>query len=59
MLLTADGKVTTVLEACTGEPIVTRTTRQTGPATLERLHAPPIAGGHPASSSPGSHKWSD
>ena len=28
MLLTADGTVTTLLEACTGEPIVTRTTRQ-------------------------------
>ena len=37
MLLTADGMVTTLLEACTGEPIMTRTTRQTGPATLDRL----------------------
>ena len=39
MLLTADGTVTTLLEACTGEPIVTRTTRQAGPATLGRLQA--------------------
>ena len=37
MLLTADGTVTTLLEACTGEPIVTRTTRQAGPATFEEL----------------------
>ena len=37
MLLTADGTVTTLLEACTREPIVTRTTRQAGPATLEQL----------------------
>jgi chorismate-pyruvate lyase len=37
MLLTADGTVTTLLEACTGEPIVTKTTRQAGPATLEEL----------------------
>ncbi len=37
MLLTADGTVTTLLEACTGEPIVTRTTRQAGPATLEEM----------------------
>ena len=39
MLLTADGTVTTLLEACTGEPIVTRTTRQSGPAPLERVLA--------------------
>ena len=39
MLLTADGTVTTLLEACTGEPIVTRTTRQAGPATLDRMLA--------------------
>jgi hypothetical protein len=39
MLLTADGTVTTLLEACTREPIVTRTTRQAGPATLDRLLA--------------------
>ena len=39
MLLTADGTVTTLLEACTREPIITRTTRQAGPATLERLLA--------------------
>ncbi len=37
MLLTADGTVTTLLEACTGEPIVTRTTRQAGPATLPEM----------------------
>jgi chorismate-pyruvate lyase len=37
MLLTADGTVTTLLEACTGEPVATTTTRQTGPATLDRL----------------------
>jgi chorismate-pyruvate lyase len=37
MLLTADGTVTTLLEACTGESIVTRTTRQAGPATLDRI----------------------
>ena len=39
MLLTADGTVTTLLEACTGEPIVTRTTRQAGPAPLDLLLA--------------------
>jgi chorismate-pyruvate lyase len=39
MLLTADGTVTTLLEACTGEAIVTRTTRQAGPATLDRMLA--------------------
>ena len=39
MLLTADGTVTTLLEACTGEPIVTRTARQTGPAPLDRVLA--------------------
>jgi chorismate-pyruvate lyase len=39
MFLTADGTVTTLLEACTGEPIVTRTTRQAGPATLDRMLA--------------------
>jgi chorismate-pyruvate lyase len=37
MLLTTDGTVTTLLEVCTGEPIVTRTTRQSGPAPLDRL----------------------
>ena len=37
MVLTADGTVTTLLEACTGEPIVTRTTRQAGPTTLEEM----------------------
>jgi chorismate-pyruvate lyase len=39
MLLSADGTVTTLLEACTGEPVATRTTRQAGPATLELLLA--------------------
>jgi chorismate-pyruvate lyase len=39
MLLSADGTVTTMLEACTGEPIATRTTRQAGPAPLDRLLA--------------------
>jgi beta-ribofuranosylaminobenzene 5'-phosphate synthase len=39
MLLTADGTVTTLLEACAGEPIVTRTTRQSGAATLDGLRA--------------------
>ena len=39
MLLTADGTVTTLVEACTGEPITTRTTRQTGPATIGWLLA--------------------
>jgi hypothetical protein len=37
MLLTADGTVTSLLEACTGEPITTRTTRQAGAVTLDRL----------------------
>lgn len=39
MLLSADGTVTALLEACTGEPIATRTTRQAGPATLDTLLA--------------------
>jgi chorismate-pyruvate lyase len=39
MLLTADGTVTTLLEACTGEPIITSLTRQTGPAAHELLRA--------------------
>jgi hypothetical protein len=34
MLLTADGTATSLLEACTGEPITTRTTRQAGPAKI-------------------------
>jgi chorismate-pyruvate lyase len=37
MLLTADGTVTTLLEAFTGESIDTTTTRQAGPATLEAM----------------------
>lgn len=47
MLLTADGTVTSLLAACTGEPVTTQTTRQAGPATLEVLLA--TAGGwwHP------------
>jgi chorismate-pyruvate lyase len=39
MLLSADGTVTALLEACVGEPIATRTTRQAGPATLDSLLA--------------------
>ena len=39
MLLTTDGMVTTLLEACIGERIVTRTTRQSGPALLDQLLA--------------------
>jgi chorismate-pyruvate lyase len=39
MLLSADSTVTTLLEACTDEPIVTATTRQAGPATIDRLLA--------------------
>jgi chorismate-pyruvate lyase len=49
MLLTADGTVTTLLEACTGEPIGTRTTRQAGPATLDLLLAATGAWWHPNS----------
>jgi len=37
MLLSTDGTVTTLLAACTGEPIITRATRQAGPASLDRL----------------------
>ena len=48
MLLTTDGTVTTLLEACTGEPIVTRTTRQAGPATIDRLGAGAGVWWHPA-----------
>lgn len=43
MLLTTDGTVTSLLTACTGEPVTARTTRQAGPASLERLLA--ITGG--------------
>jgi hypothetical protein len=39
MLLSADGTVTALLEACTGEAIVRRTTRQAGPDMLDRLAA--------------------
>jgi chorismate-pyruvate lyase len=39
MLMTTDGTVTTLLEACTGEPIVTRARRQSGPATLDELRS--------------------
>ena len=48
MLLTTDGTVTTLLEACTGEPIVTRTTRQSGPAPLDELRASPGCWWHPS-----------
>ena len=37
ILMTSDGTVTTMLEACTGEPIVTSLTRQSGPASLDVL----------------------
>ena len=37
MLLSTDGTVTTLLESCTGEPIVTRATRQSGPAAIDEL----------------------
>jgi chorismate-pyruvate lyase len=37
MLLSTDGTVTTLLATCTGEPIITRATRQAGPAPLDRL----------------------
>lgn len=47
MLLTADGTVTSLLEACAGEPITTRTTRQAGPATLELLLATTGGWWHP------------
>ena len=47
MLLTADGTVTTLLEACTGEPIVTATTRQTGPGSHDRLRAATGCWWHP------------
>ena len=47
MLLTTDGTVTTLLEACTGEPIVTRTTRQTGPASIGQLGADAGVWWHP------------
>jgi chorismate-pyruvate lyase len=47
MLLTADGTVTTLLEACTGESIETRTTRQAGPATFDLLLAATGAWWHP------------
>ena len=36
-LITSDGTVTTMLEACTGEPIVTVLVRQSGPASLAVL----------------------
>ena len=47
MLLTTDGTVTTLLEACTGERIVTLTTRQSGPATLDQLRATTGCWWHP------------
>jgi chorismate-pyruvate lyase len=39
MLLSSDGTVTTLLEACAGEEIATRTTRKAGPAVRELLLA--------------------
>ena len=39
MLLSTDGTVTTLLEACVGEAIATRITRRAGPAAPDRLHA--------------------
>lgn len=39
MLLTGDGTVTTSLESCICEPIITRTTLQAGPAVLAELVA--------------------
>ena len=47
MLLSADGTVTTLLEACTGEPIATRATRQAGPAMLDTLLAATGSWWHP------------
>ena len=35
--MTSDGTVTTMLEACTGEPVVTSLIRQSGPASLDVL----------------------
>jgi chorismate--pyruvate lyase len=37
MLLSTDGTVTTLLEACAGETVATRTTREAGPAAREVL----------------------
>ena len=48
MLLTADGTVTTLLEASTGEQIVTRATRQSGPASIDRLLSATGRWWHPA-----------
>jgi chorismate--pyruvate lyase len=39
MLLSSDGTVTTLLEACAGEAVATRTTREAGPAAREALLA--------------------
>jgi chorismate-pyruvate lyase len=39
MLLSTDGTVTTLLEACAGEAIATRTTREAGPAAPDLLLA--------------------
>jgi chorismate-pyruvate lyase len=47
MLLTADGTVSSLLKACTGEPVTARTTRQAGPATLEQLLATTGGWWHP------------
>jgi chorismate-pyruvate lyase len=39
MLLSTDGTVTTLLEACAGEAIATRTTREAGPVARDGLLA--------------------
>jgi chorismate-pyruvate lyase len=48
MLLTTDGTVTTLLEACTGEPIITRATRQSDVATLDEHRETTGCWWHPA-----------
>jgi chorismate-pyruvate lyase len=50
MLLTADGTVTTLLEACTDEPIRTATVRVAGPTTVEDLSRLTGAWWHPDAS---------
>ena len=58
MLLTADGTVTSLLEACTGEPIATRTTRQTGPPPSTGSSRSREAGGSPKRGSSSSRQSS-
>jgi chorismate-pyruvate lyase len=48
MLLTTDGTVTTLLEACTGERIVTHPARQSETATLEELRDGTACWWHPS-----------